>query len=68
MEPGQKLLVVERADHVPFDMIVTPATHIQAGGKTVRMNELVNDKDKPVSVRFVPERRGDVAQSIRITG
>ncbi len=68
VKPDEKMIVVQAADRVPFDMVVTPKTRIQAGNRIVTLKDLAQDQNKPVSVKFVPERRGDVAESIQVSG
>ena len=68
VDPNRDLVVVKGPDGVPFDMVVTPRTHIKSGDKTLRVRDLTNYQNKNVSLRFVPERRGDVAESIHIAG
>jgi hypothetical protein len=67
VNPAQNLVVVQTPDGVPFDMDVTARTRINAGDRSVALKDLTQDINKPVSVQFVPERRGDVAKSIRIS-
>jgi len=66
--PKADFVVVKGPDGVPFDMTITPKTHIWSGDRKVSLENLEHYLNKQVSVRFVPERRGDVAESIRITG
>ena len=68
VEPGQKLVVVQDSNGVPFDMVVTPKTRIRSGNQAITLKELTEYQNKDVSIQFVPERRGDVAESIRISG
>lgn len=68
VDSGQKVVVVQDSSGVPFDMIVTPNTRIQSGDRTITFNDLTGDMTKTVSVKYIPERRGDVATSIRING
>lgn len=68
VDPAGKLVVLERSDGVSFDMIVTPSTRIRSGSRMLKLSGLASDKNKNASVHFVPERRGDVAQSIQVTG
>jgi hypothetical protein len=68
VKPDQKLVVVKDPDGVPFDMVVTPKTRIGSGNRAVALKDLTQYQNKDVSVRFFPERRGDVAESIRIGG
>jgi hypothetical protein len=67
VSPAQKLVVIQTQDGVPFDMDVTAKTRIKAGDRAIALKDLMQDINKPVSVQFVPERRGDVAKSIRIS-
>lgn len=67
VEPGQKVVVIKN-DNVPFDMVVTRKTRIMADGQSVKLDDLSKYENKNVSVHFVPEGRGDIAQSIRING
>jgi hypothetical protein len=62
------LLVVKGPEGVPFDLTITPKTNIWSGDRKVSLETLEHYRNKQVSIRFVPERRGDVAESIRITG
>ncbi len=66
-DPGQKLLIVQTKGGTPFDFEVTPATRIESNGQTLTFQDLANDTNKNISVRFVPERKGDVARSVHLT-
>ncbi|HUO33269.1 MAG TPA: hypothetical protein VMU80_28910 [Bryobacteraceae bacterium] len=68
VKPAMDLAVVKGPDGVPFDMIVTRSTRIQANGQSLSISALSADINKNVSVKFVPEGRGDVARSIRVNG
>jgi hypothetical protein len=68
VRPNQRLLVVKGPDGVLFDMVVTKRTSLERGNQPVDLNQITNSKNQPVSVQFTPEGRGDVAQSVRITG
>lgn len=68
VDPSQNLLIVKGPDGVPFDMVVSRRTRIESGNQKLTLDQLQSDKDKTVSVRFIPERSGDVANSIQITG
>ena len=67
VDPAQKLVVVQGPDGVPFDMVATARTRIRSGAEAVPLQDLSQYENQNVSVRFVPERRGDVAESIRIS-
>ena len=68
VDPGMKLLVVDDSTGVPFDLVVTSKTHIRYKDENLDLNSLSLYKDKPVSIQFLPERSGDIATSIEITG
>jgi hypothetical protein len=66
VDPAKTLVVVATPDGVTYDMVVTAKTRVQSGDQKITLKDLTRDKDKTVSVKFTPERRGDVARSIRI--
>jgi hypothetical protein len=68
VDPAHKLLVVEGSDGVPFDMVVTGSTLIESGRHRLMLDQLSTDQGRNVSVRFAPERSGDIARTIRIGG
>ncbi len=68
VDPGNKLVVVQTPDGVLYDMLVTAKTVIRSADHSMGLHELSQDVNKSVSVKFIPERRGDVAKSIHITG
>ena len=68
VDPDRNLVIVETNDGVPFDMLVTPNTRIKSGDRGLDLKELKRDMNQNVSVTFTPERRGDVATFIQITG
>jgi hypothetical protein len=68
VDPDRKLVVVKGPDGVPFDMVVTPKSHITSGDQALKFKDLAQDQNKEVSIQFIPERRGDVVKSMRIGG
>ncbi|HYW45210.1 MAG TPA: hypothetical protein VE959_20270 [Bryobacteraceae bacterium] len=68
VEPARNLVVVKGPDGVPFDVVVTAKTRIKSGDQAITLKDLTQDTNKTVSVKYIPERRGDVAKSIRISG
>jgi hypothetical protein len=66
VDPAKKLLVVQGPDRVPFDIDLTARTRIRSGDRTITMKDLSDQLNKPVSVDFTPESRGDIANSIEI--
>ena len=68
IDPSQKVVVVKGADGTPFDMVVTSKTHILNGKKSVPFHDLGQYQNQGATIKFIPERRGDVAESIQIGG
>ncbi len=68
VDPARKLVIVKDEAGVPFDMRVTASTRIRANGQKLKLDGLKADAGKPVSVRYIPEGRGDMAQSIQLAG
>jgi hypothetical protein len=49
-----------------FGFKVTGATRIKVAGKKAKLDELASQTNKAASVKFLPTRSGNVAQSIEI--
>src|SRR5690348_13698844 len=62
--PDRKLMVVVSPDGVPYDVVVNGATRIKSGSRSVTLQGLEQYQNKNVTIKFIPERRGDVAESI----
>jgi hypothetical protein len=66
VSPDRKLVIIQTSSGVPFDLRVTPATRIESGSQSLKITDLQRDVTQGVSVKFVPERSGDIARSIRL--
>lgn len=66
--PEQRLLVVTGPNGVPYDLIVGPKTVIVVGDKAGTLESLTAHVGMPVSVGFVPQRDGNHATRIEVTG
>jgi F420-0:gamma-glutamyl ligase len=63
----QKLVVVTDASGIPFNFKVTGATKIKVGGSKAKLADLSGATGKPVSVKFLAEKKtGDVAVTIEV--
>jgi hypothetical protein len=62
----KKLLFVRASDGVSYSFIVGPSTRISLGAQRIKLADLPLHADKGASVKFVPTRRGNIAQSIDI--
>lgn len=68
VDPALGTVVVRTSGGLPFDMVVTKNTRIELGNRTITPQDLQQDTNPNVSVRFVPERRGDVARTTQLNG
>jgi len=68
VDPAKNLVIVQDSHGTPFDLLVTRATRIRSGDKKLKLNDLASDTSQSVTVKLIPERKGDVARSIQITG
>ena len=66
VDASQKLVIVRDSSGTPFDFVVTPSTRIESGSQRIALQKLSSDTSQMASIRFIPEGRGDVAQSIKI--
>lgn len=66
VDENGKLLIVEGADKIPFDIRVTPKTSVRSQNQKVAANDLSQYLNRNATVRMIPESRGDVAASIQI--
>jgi len=68
VDPAARLVVVQDSSGTPFDLMVTPRTRIEQGSRQLTLKDLAGDTNQGASVRFIPERKGDVARSIDMQG
>lgn len=66
VDPDKRLVVIQTADGVPYDLDITRATRIRSGDQPISLRDLNQDINQNVSVKLVPERRGDIAASIHV--
>ena len=62
----KKIVVLTDSAGTPFNFKVTGATRIKVAGKKAKLDELASQTNKAASVKFLPARSGNVAQSIEI--
>jgi hypothetical protein len=68
VDPSQHILVVKDDNGVPFDIVVGRSTRIESGHQRLTLSELSPDINKSVTVRYVPEGRGDIARTVNLNG
>lgn len=66
--PEQKLLIVSGPNEVPYDFKITDRTVIVFEGARKTLEDLKNAVGKSVSVGFVPERDGNYAHRVEVSG
>ena len=62
----KKIMVLTDSAGAPFNFKVTSTTRIKVAGKKAKLDELASQTNKSASVKFLPTRSGNVAQSIEI--
>jgi ABC-type amino acid transport substrate-binding protein len=62
----KKIVVLTDSAGTPFNFKVTGTTRIKVAGKKAKLDELASQTNKAASVKFLPTRSGNVAQSIEI--
>ncbi len=63
----ERLVVVAGSSGVPYNFKVTGATRIRIDGKRAKLADLAEQTKKKVSVKFIPRRSGNIAQSIEVS-
>jgi hypothetical protein len=66
VDPALHLVVVRDSSGVPFDMVVNRSTHIKSANRALQLKDLNSDLNRNASIKFVPETRGDVAETIDV--
>ncbi len=66
VDPANRLVVVRDASGVPFDFVISRSTRIKSSIGTLTLHNLISMSDSQVRIKFLPERRGDVAVRMAI--
>jgi hypothetical protein len=62
----KKLVVLTGTGGVAYNFKVTGSTRIKVDGKKAKLDELAGQAHKSVTVKFLPVRSGNIAQSIEV--
>lgn len=62
----KKLVVLTSSSGTSYNFKVTGATRIKVAGKKAKLDELAAQANKSASVKFLPLRTGNLAQSIEV--
>jgi hypothetical protein len=68
MVAPSNVVVLKDSRGTTYDIVVTKATRLRLGDRPIHLKDLSTDTNKTATVKFVPERSGDIAQSIKIAG
>jgi len=63
----KKIVILTDSAGTPFNFKITGATRIKVGGKKAKLDDLASQTSKGASVKFLPTRAGNVAQTIEIS-
>src|SRR5579862_8350164 len=66
VEPDKKLVFVQDSSGTMFEFEVPPKTRILDGARHLTVGDLAAKSNQPVTVRYIPERKGDVASTIEL--
>jgi hypothetical protein len=66
VDSGKNVVIVKDSSGTPFDLVVTPSTRIKSGTERLKLSDLSAKMNDKVSVRYTPERKGDIAKLIDI--
>jgi hypothetical protein len=67
VDPALKLVVVQDSSGVPFDIKINASTHIKSANGMLNLSDLNSDSNRNASIKFVPESRGDIAETINVS-
>jgi|SRR5579875_3625589 len=68
VDATKKIVVLTDSNGVPFDFIVTRATHIEVSGKKATLSELADQTNKQASVKYMDRMKaGQLARSIEVS-
>lgn len=65
--PDERLVVVSGSEETPLDFKVTGSTWITVGSQRATLTDLAAQTNQQASVRFIPLRNGNFAQTIEVS-
>jgi hypothetical protein len=66
--PSGKEVTLMGANGIPYDFRLTSRSKIDVAGKKIGVDELAAENHKQATVRFLPTTRGNLAESLEISG
>ncbi len=67
VDKDKKLVVLTGSGGVPYNFKITRSTRIQIAGKKAKLDDLAGQTNKQASVKFLPLRTGNAAQSVEVS-
>lgn len=68
VEPGTRAVFVTGTDNVSYKFLVTSKTKIEVGGTASSIDALAGQTGQQVTITFVARAKGNMAQSITVSG
>lgn len=68
VSPSAKELTLMGANGIPYDFDLTAMSRIEQSGSKIARSELTDQSHKQATIKFVPTKRGNLAERVEITG
>lgn len=67
VDKDKKLMVLTGPGGVPYNFKITRSTRIKIAGQKAKLDDLAGQTSKQASVKFLPLRTGNAAQSVEVS-
>jgi hypothetical protein len=67
VDPAHNLVIMKDSSGTTFDFVVIHGTRIMQNGAKLNLADLASRTNQPITVHFIPERKGDVAATIKLS-
>jgi hypothetical protein len=67
VDPAHNLVIMKDPSGTTFDFVVTHGTRIMQNGEKLKLADLASKTNQPITVHFIPERKGDIAATIKLS-
>jgi hypothetical protein len=68
VDPSDKEVTLMGSNGVPYDFDLGKTTRVELSGNKIAASQLATETNKQATVHFVPTARGNLADSIQISG
>lgn len=66
VDPAHNLVIMKDSNGTTFDFVVNRGTRIVQNGTKLTLADLASKTNDPITVHFIPERKGDIAATIKL--